>query len=653
MGAKISKIAHGIFQKMPFAWHSSGIVGLIMLIVHRTVLEAENILAAPPHKDPQGRPAPPQEGELFRPDDGYGTDVKNPTTAMEGAPVGRNMSAIPKEERVPRGGPNVQVVAQRLLARESFTPAGDQLNIVAAGWIQAMVHDWMKHEDGKKTSMEVTLAVVGSQCPLHRFNLFETKERPDGHYNSERTNWWDASFVYGQNAEQVQNSRAFVGGKLKVNEKNPDTLPSRDDGTDLTGDQSNSWVGVSVLQTLFLYEHNYCAEQIAKENPTLTDDQIYGHCRNIIAALVAKIHTIDWTVELLKTPQLKIGMRTNWMGIIQAITGLKIPFLDRLLRLIKKKENNNEGVPFCLTEEFAAVYRLHPLLPPGLIIEGEGAGDKDEDEDTFIDLRDTLTTKGRDLMRKSGMAKKVMKAVFTYPCGNMSPSNYPDVMRDFHPTDLLGNNLDDRIDLAAIDLFRDRERGIQYFNNFRRKLSMKPFQTWEELTGDDKMTEEALAAFVAGTGNLTNAKKLELVYGAAPKGIEHCDLLVGDLYEKKIPGFAISETSFMIFLLMASRRLDADPYLNEYFDEEHYTPFGLQHVEDTESLRQLLKRHFPELEQEFPAGQSGFKPTFGPERWKEQEHLYPDQVKNWNATKKENDEFFRKMLVANVDKKTN
>ena len=39
---------------------------------------------------------------------------------------------------------------------------------------------------------------------------------------------------------------------------------------------------------------------------------------------------------------------------------------------------------------------------------------------------------------------------------------------------------------------------------------------------------------------------LEEVYG---DDIEACDLLVGNLAEKKIPGFAISETSFFIFIV--------------------------------------------------------------------------------------------------------
>ena len=247
------------------------------------------------------------------------------------------------------------------------------------------------------------------------------------------------------------------------------------------------------------------------------------------------------------------------------------------------------------------------------------------------------------------MAKKDVHSAFSYPCGHLVSSNYPDAMRDVSRTDTFGVDLPhEEVDLAAIDLFRDRERGIQFYNEFRRQLSLKPFKTWEAMTGDKKMTKEEIAAFVAGEEGtkLTKAKKLELIYGEAPEGIENCDLLVGDLYEEKLRGFAISETSFMIFLLMASRRLDADPYLNEYLDEDHYTTFGLKHVEEVDSLRTILKRHYPEIEATFPAGQSVFKPTYGPEKWVEKENLYQSHVKNWEATQKENNDFFREMITG-------
>lgn len=642
---------HCIFQNAPMKWHhwdnlpewtpgfirrTSSSIGLLGLIVHRNVVEKDNLLAPPDHE--VDRAPPPKGGCPYRPDDGYGTSVENPTASMEGAPIGRNMPAVEKVNRNPNGDPNVQMIAQRLLARESFKPAGDQLNITAAAWIQAMVHSWIGHEDGEIISMGDGGEGATHGCPLAKFNFFETKERPDGHYNSKRTQWWDASFVYGQNEMQVKKSRSGIDGKLRVDESNPNILSyDAEDGTDNIGDQVNSWVGITILQIIFLKEHNYCCDMIAKENPDLTDDQIFGYARNITAALVCKIHTVDWTVELLKTLQLEIGMKTNWYGIIKGIRGEETPNAKQgPLSLIQKPKADNKGVPFCLTEEFAAVYRLHPLMPPGLILEDD-AGNATE----FVDLNEILTVKGRNLMRKPGMSEKIFHSIFHYPCGHLVGSNYPHAMRELAPTDTDGVDISDmKIDMAAIDLYRDRERGIQKLNEFRRQLKLKPFKTWKELTGPSPPGVK-----------ITNAQKLEMIYGPAPEGIEKCDLLVGDLYEKKLKGFAISETSFIVFLLMASRRLDSDPYLNEYYDEEHYTAFGLKHIDEVRGLKDLLARHYPDLAKAFPDGHSAFKPIYGASKWEENEGIISSQTKEiWAQTKASNDAFFEEELAKRKKK---
>jgi alpha-dioxygenase len=62
---------------------------------------------------------------------------------------------------------------------------------------------------------------------------------------------------------------------------------------------------------------------------------------------------------------------------------------------------------------------------------------------------------------------------------------------------------------------------------------MPTIRKWEDLTTD----KEALAT-------------IRELYG---DDVERLDLLVGLLVEKKILGFAISETAFFIFLIMASR----------------------------------------------------------------------------------------------------
>lgn len=645
MGSYISKGLHWIFQNFPLlpSWHQFNLswlewckplqmffafLGLIPLIVHRSILEADNLLKTPPldPNDPLAKRPKPKCPFASRPDDGFGTDVDNPTASAEGAPVGRNMIAVPKHQRNHRGGPDVQLVAQRLLAREEFQAAGPQLNIMAASWIQAMVHDWIDHYSGAETCLDKGEGVTGVELP--KFKFFETLERPDGHYNAKRTMWWDASFLYGQNAEQVKSSRSGIGGKLKVDPSRPDTLPSRPDGTDYTGDNSNSWVGVTVLQVIFMKEHNYICDQLASEHPKLTDDELYGYARNIISALTAKIHTVDWTVELLKTEQLKIGMETNWYGITKALFGLKFPLFNSLLRKTQKEKNDNKGTPFCLTEEFAAVYRLHSMIPPGLVLD-----DEEGNPESFIGFANCITAKGREVMRKPGLPRKVMKSILSYPCGALAENNYPDSMRNVAPTDECGVDVPSgNLDLAAIDLYRDRERGIQGYNNFRRQLRLKPFETWEEMTGKP-----------------TTAKKLEAVYGPAPMGIEKCDLLVGDMYEKKIPGFAISETSFIIFLLMASRRLDSDPYLNELYTDKYYTKFGLEHIEQTRGLLDVLERHFPDIAKPFrQKKQSAFKPTHEQGIWvdKKVTKLFPNSlVARWNKTKELNNKWFKNVFA--------
>merc|ERR1712232_1435769 len=148
---------------------------------------------------------------------------------MGGAFIGRNMPALPKHLRDPHGKPEVQLIAQRLLAREDFTAAGAQLNVLAASWIQAMVHDWIGHFDGKET---VTLGSKDApKCPFAKspFRFKETKEGQDGSFQSERTNWWDGSFVYGNNKEQLDGARR-PGGKMVVG-KIPHALAERKDGT--------------------------------------------------------------------------------------------------------------------------------------------------------------------------------------------------------------------------------------------------------------------------------------------------------------------------------------------------------------------------------------------------------------------------------------
>ena len=44
----------------------------------------------------------------------------------------------------------------------------------------------------------------------------------------------------------------------------------------------------------------------------MSDEELYRHARLVTSAVIAKVLTIDWTVELLKTDTLHAAMRGNW-----------------------------------------------------------------------------------------------------------------------------------------------------------------------------------------------------------------------------------------------------------------------------------------------------------------------------------------------------
>lgn len=115
---------------------------------------------------------------------------------------------------------------------------------------------------------------------------------------------------------------------------------------------------------------------------------------------------------------------------------------------------------------------------------------------------------------------------------------------------------------------------------------MIPISNWQDLSDDGETIEI-----------------LKKVYG---NDVEKLDLLVGLMAEKKIKGFAISETAFFIFIVMASRRLQADRFFTSDFNSRTYTKKGFDWVNTTESLKQVIDRHFPDISDKWINSTSAF-----------------------------------------------
>ncbi|AET05548.1 alpha-dioxygenase 2 [Medicago truncatula] len=510
----------------------------------------------------------------------------------QGTIIGRNMP--PTTLNYGLLDPHPAVVTSKLLARKSFIDTGKQFNMIACSWIQFMIHDWIDHlEDTEQVEIGVPDG-YSSGCPLKTFKFFKTKKFQTGSshmkfgFQNTRTPWWDGSVIYGNNEKGMGRVRTFKEGKLKISE---DGLLEHDEkGIPVSGDVRNSWAGYSLLQALFIKEHNAVCDMLKEHYPDFDDEQLYRYARLVTSAVIAKIHTIDWTVELLKTDTLLASMRINWYGFLgkkfkDSFGNILGPELSGLVGL---KEPRDHGVPYSLTEEFTSVYRMHALLPEELVlrnIKPTTGEDKCPSILEKVPMTEMIGKQGEKRLSKIGM-EQMLVSMGHQPCGAITLWNFPTWLRNLIAHDIDGEERPDPVDIATMEVYRDRERGVARYNEFRRNMLMIPISKWEDLTDDEEVNEA-----------------LKEVYD---DDVEKLDLIVGLHAEKKIKGFAISETAFFIFVIMASRRLEADRFFTTNFNSKTYTNQGFEWVNKTESLKDVIDRHFPEMTKNWMTSSSAF-----------------------------------------------
>ena len=211
--------------------------------------------------------------------------------------------------------PSPRTVSLELMTRHSFTPA-TILNVLAAAWIQFMVHTWVNHGgDEGDDLIEIPLDEDDS-WPEKPMRIQRTPPDPTRSTGEDDlpptfvnivTHWWDGSQIYGSNAKEVAELRSRVGGKLNMGS---DGLLPLDPGTgiDKTGFSNHYWIGLSVLHTLFTREHHAICDGFRTEYPSWSDDELFHHARLVNSALMAKIHTVEWTPVIISHPTTQLVM---------------------------------------------------------------------------------------------------------------------------------------------------------------------------------------------------------------------------------------------------------------------------------------------------------------------------------------------------------
>jgi hypothetical protein len=126
------------------------------------------------------------------------------------------------------------------------------------------------------------------------------------------THWWDGSQIYGSDKTTQAQVRSGENGKLKIG---PDGLiPVDPSSQKYPADEPGFWIGLAMMHTLFTLEHNAICERLRAEYPSWSDDDLFDRARLINTALLAKIHTIEWTPALLDHPTARRGLNMNWWG---------------------------------------------------------------------------------------------------------------------------------------------------------------------------------------------------------------------------------------------------------------------------------------------------------------------------------------------------
>ncbi|GAC1363113.1 MAG: peroxidase [Actinomycetota bacterium] len=564
-------------------------LGILVLVGLRNILRQKNLYdttAEPTTTPPSVEPFDPAVLVSRNPDGSYNS-LESPAMGMAGSRFGRN---VPLAETQPETepallSPNPRTVSRQLMVRDTFIPA-TTLNVLAASWIQFMVKDWFSHGPGDPAHTWHIPLPPGDPWPQPPLAILKTlpdstrpaaSTSPPTFINTE-THWWDGSQIYGNTLDSQNLRRSHRSGKLVLDDKGLLVFPQ--DPLVSPAMVPGWWLGLNMMATLFVREHNAICDALAGQYPTWSDEDLFQRARIVNAALMAKIHTVEWTPAIINHPTTVAGLRANWWGLASETVRKTFGRIsnNEVISGIPGSEVDHYGVPYALTEEFTIVYRMHPLAPDDYELRSAAS-------DALLGTKNLREVSGAGAQEVT--AEVAMGDLF-YSFGTAHPGaivlhNFPKFLQEFKRPD---NDI--LMDIAATDILRSRELGVPRYNRFRRLLHLKPAATFEELTGGDIK----LATEIAG------------VYD---NDIERVDLIVGMFAEPRPKGFAFSDTAFRIFIVMASRRLNSDRFLAADFTADVYTPVGMDWVQNN-TLISVLLRHYPQLRPALHGVENGFQP---------------------------------------------
>ena len=295
------------------------------------------------------------------------------------------------------------------------------------------------------------------------------------------THWWDGSQIYGSSEEKCRRLRTGEDGKMIVEDG---FLPNESDpaldGIDATGFCDNYWIGLSLLHTLFVKEHNAICDYLKGHYPTWDDERLFLIARLVNSALMAKIHTVEWTPGILATPVLKPAMNANWYGALPH-WAKKPAAARRRARGHVRRRRRRAGAPRRAVLDHRGVRLRLPAAPADpRRVRAALAPHRRADRRARSSTTSRAATRATSArVRLVGHPLLVRRRQPRRDHAAQPPARAPE------PDPVNG----DRVDIGTIDILRDRERGVPRYNDFREKLRRGRVKKFEDLSTNKKWVE--------------------------------------------------------------------------------------------------------------------------------------------------------------------
>ena len=202
-------------------------------------------------------------------------------------------------------------------------------------------------------------------------------------------------------------------------------------------EHGNSTIGQIAMNVLWLREHNRTAGILSDAHPDWDDERVFQTARNVTIVVLLNIVIGDYIVHIAPVPvalEARPGMAEQeaWY-----------------------RANH-------ISVEFALLYRWHELIPERLVLPDgamEGTG--------FLNANARLKAVGLDAMLRAASAQRAGRI------GLRNTARF-----------LLAKEADGGRDVKRASIAMERSCGLASFNAYRAHYGLKPYRSFEDLTGE-------------------------------------------------------------------------------------------------------------------------------------------------------------------------